>query len=115
MGVSQAVEVIRSMLEEDHQLAIRTAATERNITSQLFMIQNQTVRIQDLSDMLEPRLSAVVNTNQEVTTSHSNNVMNTTQLDMLVATISDIISNNITTLLHQAEVVYNESIAKVRI
>ena len=114
MGVSQVVEEIRSLLEEHHQLAIRTAATERNVISQLFMIQNQTIRIQNLSDVLEPVLSAVANTNQEVTTSHDNNIMNTTELDVLVTTISYIISNNITTLLSNAELAYNESIAKVR-
>jgi len=114
MGVSQAVEVIRSMLEERRQLAVRTAATERNVTSQLSVIQTQTIRIQHSSDMFEPILSAVANTTQEVTTSHNNNVMNITKLDMLVTTISSIISNNISVLLNQAEVAYNESVVKVR-
>jgi len=113
MGVSQVVEVIRSMLEQHHQLATRTAAVEQNVTSQLLMIQNQTIRMQHFSDMLVPELSAVANSSQDVTMSHSNNVMNATQLELLVNSISSIIANNITTLLGQAEMAYNESITKV--
>jgi len=115
LNISQLANHYQTMLMMYRSLALGTSENERNLTSHLPIITNETIHANQILDMLKSNLSFAMNGSRDADITHANNVNIYMELEMLVNVISDIVSRNITVVSQKAESTYDQILTKVSI
>ena len=113
LNIPQLLDRYQAMLRVAHSLSVETANNERNVTLQLSIIANATTEANKLLDTLKRNLSSAMNGSRTARLIHNNSMAILRELDMLVNSIGNIISHNITVTSNRTASINDQILTKV--